>query len=288
MNIGLIAGWGEFPVRVVEGLQRRGAKVFCVGLLGHASPDLKNVCDGFTWGGVARGGAHMRFFRRHRVTTATLAGKVFKSVVFQRNLVWRNLPDLTFLRFFAKSFVARRKDCRDDTLLMSAVRMYEHHGIEMAAATDLVPELLVPAGPIGGRRPSVAEMSDIAFGWSLAKELGRLDVGQTAVVKNQAAIAVEAVEGTDACIRRAGPLCPSGGFTVVKVAKPQQDMRFDVPTIGIETLRTIHAAGGSVLAVEAERTIILNPAEVAEFAQRHRLAVIAIRAADIEQFLKAA
>ncbi len=277
---GLIAGWGEFPMRVVEVLRQRGAEVYCVGIVGHADPALQSMCDGFMWGAIARTGAHMRFFRKHGVAVATMAGKIFKSLIFQRNLMLRNLPDWTFLRFFYESLVLRRKDCKDDTLLMSAVRMYQHHGIEMAAATDLVPEILVPPGPLGGRRPTAAEWTDIEFGWRLAKEMGRLDIGQTVAVKNRAVLAVEAVEGTDACIRRAGPLCPSGGFAVVKVAKPQQDMRFDVPTIGIETLRSIQAVGGSVLAVEAERTIILNPAEVAAFAAKHRLAVLAVREAD--------
>lgn len=287
-RFGLIAGWGEFPVRVVEALQRRGGQVYCVGIVGHADPILQSMCDGFMWGAVARTGAHMRFFHQHDVSVATMAGKIFKSLIFQRNLILRNLPDWTFLRFFYESLVLRRKDCKDDTLLLAAVRMYQHHGIDMAAATDLVPEILVPAGSLGGRRPTAGEWADIEFGWRLAKEMGRLDVGQTVVVKNRAALGVEAVEGTDACIRRCGPLCPAGGFSVVKVAKPQQDMRFDVPTIGLETLRSIQAAGGSVLAVEAERTIILNPQDVAAFAAKHRLAVLAVRESDFTQRIEAA
>ena len=188
----------------------------------------------------------------------------------------RHLPDLTFLRFFYESLLLRRKDRKDDTLLMCAVRMYQHFGIEMAAATDLVPEVLVAAGPLGDRKPTPRETADIEFGWRLAKEMGRLDVGQTVVIKDRAAIAVEALEGTDECIRRAGTLC--SGFSVVKVAKPQQDMRFDVPTIGIGTLKAIASAGGSTLAIEAQRTIILNPQEVVDFANRHRLTVIALAA----------
>jgi DUF1009 family protein len=275
-RIGLIAGWGELPVVVAKTLRDRGAQVFCVGVAGHADPRLKQICHGFIWGGLARTGRHMRFFRRHRVGIATMAGKIFKTLIFQPHALWRNLPDLTFLRFFHESLLLRRQDRRDDTLLMCAVRMYQHYGVEMAAATDLVPEVLVSPGVVGGRHPTPSEMSDIQFGWRLAKEMGRLDVGQTVVVKNQAAIAVEALEGTDLCIRRAGELCR--GFTVVKVAKPQQDMRFDVPTIGIGTLRSMVAAGGSVLAIEAGRTIILNPQEVADFAAQNRLSVIALTA----------
>jgi hypothetical protein len=154
--------------------------------------------------------------------------------------------------------------------------MFEHFGIKMEAATELAPEILAPAGWSAGRKPSGRELADIEFGWKLAKEMGRLDVGQSVAVKDRAALAVEALEGTDECIRRAGQLCPAGGFCVVKVAKPAQDMRFDVPTVGIQTLQTLHTAGGSVLAIEAERTIVLNPAEVLSFARHHHLALLAL------------
>src|SRR5690606_2006032 len=123
---------------------------------------------------------------------------------------------------------------------------------------------------------SKAQCRDILFGWELAKEMGRLDIGQSVAVKGQAVIAVEAVEGTDECIRRAGQLCPSGGFTVVKVAKPAQDMRFDVPTIGLLTMQTLLEAGGNLLAVEARRTILLDEPAVLEFAQRHRITIVSI------------
>jgi len=117
---------------------------------------------------------------------------------------------------------------------------------------------------------------DIDFGWKLAKEMGRLDVGQSVAVSGRAPLAIEAIEGTDECIRRAGALCKAGGFTVVKVAKPQQDMRFDVPTIGLGTLETLAAAGGRVLAIEAGRTIIIDQAHVIEFANRQKLVVVAL------------
>ena len=144
-------------------------------------------------------------------------------------------------------------------------------GIDFRPATEFAPELLVPEGLIGGRSPTPQQLRDIEFGWQLAKAMGRLDVGQSVCVKDQAVLAVEAIEGTDACIGRAGGLCKKGGFTVVKVAKPQQDMRFDVPTIGLGTVRTLIEAGGQVLAVEADKTILVEREEVLEFAARHRL-----------------
>ncbi len=172
--------------------------------------------------------------------------------------------------------------------MTALIEAYAQDGIIFAPPTDFAPELLVKLGPLAGRTPTSAQQKDIEFGWLLAKELGRVDVGQTVVVKGLSAIAVEAAEGTDACIRRAGELCPQGGFTVVKVAKPQQDMRFDVPTIGLGTLRSLVEAGGQVLAVEAGKTIVVDEAEVVSFAKRHRLTLIAIDASQIPHQLEAA
>jgi DUF1009 family protein len=169
-----------------------------------------------------------------------------------------------------------RGDNRDDSLLLGIIGEFEQDGMVFSSALDYYPELLVKNGVLTRRTPTAAEEGDIAFGWELAKEMGRLDVGQSVAVKGRAVIAVEAVEGTDACIRRAGALCKSGGFTVVKVAKPQQDMRFDVPTIGLGTLETMATAGAKVLAVEAGRTIIIDEPQVVDFANRNKMVVVAL------------
>jgi DUF1009 family protein len=137
----------------------------------------------------------------------------------------------------------------------------------------------VKYGKLTQRGPTPAQRRDIEFGWNLARELGRLDVGQTVAVKGQSALALEAIEGTDECIRRAGALCRAGGFTVVKVAKPQQDMRFDVPTIGMGTMESLAEAGGSVLAVESGRTVIVDEPEVIEFANRRKMVIVALEPA---------
>ncbi len=160
------------------------------------------------------------------------------------------------------------------------VRTFDRHGVVFKPATDYAPELLVKEGCLTFRQPSAAEQKDIEFGWRLAKEIGRLDVGQSVAVKDRAPLAIEAIEGTDECIRRAGQLCRKGGFTVVKVAKPKQDMRFDVPTIGLGTIETLAAAGGRVLAIEAGRTIILDQAQVVELARRHGIAIVALASGD--------
>ena len=136
-------------------------------------------------------------------------------------------------------------------------------------------------GVLTSRRPSASEMKDVQFGWNLAKEMGRLDIGQSVAVKELATIAVEAIEGTDRCIERAGQFCKAGGWTLVKVAKPQQDMRFDVPTIGTSTIENLKKAGARVLAIEAGRTIILDEPEVVALADRLGLSVIALDPAEI-------
>lgn len=276
-TFGLVAGWGRYPIVVAEALKRQGYRVVCLGIANHADEAaLGAVCDDFQAVGVAQIGRQIRWFRRRGVNSATMAGKLFKVRLFER-LAWlKNLPDWTCIRTFFPHFVTKSKDRKDDTILLAVVDAYARGGVTLAPATDFAPELLVNTGHLGGPRPSWAQRKDIEFGFALAKEMGRLDVGQSVAVKGQAVLAVEAVEGTDACIRRAGELCRAGGFTVVKVAKPQQDMRFDVPTIGIGTLQTLAAAGGRVLAVEAAKTIIIDRDEVAAFAEEHGISVVAV------------
>lgn len=273
-RIGLIAGWGRYPVVVAERLKAQGFAVYCLGVKDHAASDLAALCDCYQPIGIAQLGKAIRFFRRHHVEQATMAGKIHKVVLFQRWALWKHFPDWTTIRTFFPHYVTRTQDRKDDTMLLTITNVFERFGVRFAPATDYAPDLLVRAGHLAGPQPTGAVWDDIAFGWKLARELGRVDVGQTVVVKGRAVLALEAVEGTDECIRRAGTLCPSGGFTVVKVAKPQQDMRFDVPTIGVGTLETIAAAGGRALAIEAEKTIILDEPAVLETARRHGISLV--------------
>lgn len=272
----MLAGWGDYPLAVADALRRAEYEICCLGVLGHADPRLADVCHHFRWNGLARFGSAVRWFRRHGVHVATMAGKIHKVLLFQRWAWLRNLPDLRAIGLFLPHFLTRRKDCRDDTLLTTVVEGFAKEGIRFVPATDFVPQLLVRPGQLTRRGPTAAQQKDIAFGWRIAKQLGQLDIGQSVAVKNQAVLAVEAIEGTDQCIRRAGELCPSGEFTVVKVAKPQQDMRFDVPTVGLLTLQTMVAAGARVLAIEAGRTIVLDEPAVRHFADQHRLVILAL------------
>lgn len=257
-NIGLIAGWGRYPVIVAEKLKASGSRVVCVGVKGHADPELEKICDEFCWFGMGRFGGQLRFFRRNGVTQATMAGKIFKTLLMQRFHLIKHFPDWQGIKHFYPIYVSRKKDRKDDTMLETVTQLFGSGGVDIAPATNFAPELLVKAGVLTTRSPSNNQLADIRFAWQLAKEMGGLDVGQSVAVKGRAVLAVEAVEGTDACIRRAGELCNGSGFVVAKVAKPQQDMRFDVPTVGVSTLETMKAAGASVLAIEADKTILLD------------------------------
>lgn len=266
---------------VAQTLKQRGCEVYCLGVKDHADPKLIELCDDFAWQGLAKLGHAIRYYRRHGVSHATMAGKIHKVRLYQPWLWLKHIPDWQMLKTFYPHFISRSQDRRDDTLLGTLVGAFAAKGIAFQAATDLIPELLVGAGQLTGRALTAAEERDVAFGWRVAKEMGRLDIGQSVCVKDQSVLAIEAVEGTDACIRRAGELCGAGGFTVVKVAKPQQDMRFDVPTIGVGTLESMAAAGARILVIEADKTILLDREAVCALADRRKIAILAL--SDSEQ-----
>lgn len=272
--VGILAGWGRFPVAVAEAVKRRGGRTAILSIRDHADAALEHLADHHGFVGVAEIGKAIEFFQRHGCGRATMAGKIHKTTLFAKRAWLRHLPDWTGLKTFWPHFVSRRRDNRDDSLLGAITAAFDAAGVRIVPATDLAPELLAAGGMLAGRPLSRAQLADIAFGWQLAKELGRLDIGQTVVVKNRAPLALEAIEGTDECIRRAGRLCASGGLVVVKVAKPQQDLRFDMPTIGIGTLQSLRAAGASVLAVETGKTILVDAGELADFALRSGISVV--------------
>jgi DUF1009 family protein len=275
-RIGLLAAWGRFPIVVAEALRRQNYHVSCLAVVDHADPRLRDICQDFHWVGLAKLGGAIRFFRRCGIRQATMAGKFHKVLMYQPGVWWRHLPDWQFVKTFYHYFVTRKRDRKDDTLLGALADAFAAQGIVFQPATDYAPDLLVQSGHIAGRPPSTAQKTDIEFGWDIAKQLGALDIGQSICVKDQAVLAVEAIEGTDACILRAGQLCRQGGFTIIKVAKPQQDMRFDVPTVGVQTLQTMVAAGARVLAIEAGRTILLDGDDFRRYATRHKLTVVAL------------
>jgi DUF1009 family protein len=272
--IGLLAGSGRFPIIFADAARRQGLRVACVGIRYEAPQELRSLCDSFHLVGVAKLGRMIRTFRREGVKQIVMAGKVTKSVIYTP---WRMLqlcPDLRTIQWW---YSRNRADNRDDSLLLGVIAEFERDGMAFASALVFCPELLVKEGILTRRVPTPSEQKDIEFGWTLAKEMGRLDVGQSVAVKERATLAVEAIEGTDRCIERAGQLCRSGGWALVKVAKPQQDMRFDVPTVGVATIENLHKAGAKVLAIEADKTILLDQAAVLALADRYGLSIVAMR-----------
>lgn len=278
-KVGLLAGSGRFPIVFAEAARRQGFDVCGVGVLGMASEELAEVCHSFSLAPLARFGRAMRLFHRAGVEQVVMAGKIEKTVLFRPYLFWRLLPDWRTLHMWFRYATCNKKD---DTLLLAVIREFERDGLTFHSALDYCPELLVKHGFLTRRKPSPAQWKDIFFGWELAKEMGRLDIGQSVMIKDTAVLAVEAIEGTDNCIRRAGDLCRRGGFVIVKVAKPQQDMRFDVPTIGLQTIRTMRESGAKVLALESDMTIVLDREEVVRAADQLGIAIVALNAQEME------
>jgi DUF1009 family protein len=271
--IGLLAGSGRFPICFAQKARALGIPVICVGIKHEAAPQLAGLVHRFYWSGVARLGRMIRCFRGEGVQRIVMAGKINKAAVMHRP--WRVFSLLPDWRTF-RTFLMRPRDNRDDALLLAVIDEFARDGLTFDSALNLCPELLVRPGVLTRRPPTAIEQGDIDFGWEMAKEMGRLDIGQSVAVKERAVLAVEAIEGTDRAIARAGEFCRTGGFIVVKVAKPQQDMRFDVPTVGCQTIETMHQAGGRVLAVEAGKTILLDEADTVRLADQYGITIVAL------------
>lgn len=262
-GIGLIAGDGNFPIILSNGLREKGKKVIAVGLENITSPALENGVESLHWIKVGQLGRLIKIFKKEGINRVVMAGKVSKTFMFKDIR-----PDLRAISLYLKL-----KDRKDDTLLLGIVSELEKEGIKVEEPTRYVPHLLAEKGVITKRKPKKEELKDIEFGWPIAKEMGRLDIGQTVVVKDRAVLSVEAIEGTDAAIRRAGEL-GRGGIVVIKVAKPKQDMRFDAPVIGLNTIRTLKEAKAAAMAVEAGKTILLEKEDMIKLADKEKICII--------------
>jgi DUF1009 family protein len=273
--IGLLAGSGRFPIVFAEKARAIGLRVVCIGIRGEADAALPGVCERFDWSSPARLGRMIRLFKRAGVQRIVMAGKVRKAPILHKP--WKTFTLIPDWRTFVWWYFRKRTDNRDDTVLLSIIDEFARDGLTFDSALTLCPELLVNAGTLTKRKLTAKEEADVAFGWKLAKKMGELDVGQSVAVKELAVLAVEAIEGTDRAIQRAGEFCRAGGFVVVKVAKPQQDMRFDVPAVGCNTIETMYRAGGRVLAIEASKTIVLDQDQTVALADRYGIAMVAVQ-----------
>jgi DUF1009 family protein len=269
--LGIIAGAGRFPFLAAEGARKAGRPVAVIGLRGLADPDLRDCVDRFRWSGIVRLGQWIRIFRRWGVQEAIMAGSVRKSDMYGRFRLLRFLPDWTSFRlwFFEVS------DRRNDTILRATADHMHRKGVTLTNSVQYCREHMPGPGVLTRRPLSAAQQRDMAFGWPIAKEMGRLDIGQSIAVKEQEVIAVEAIEGTDRMIERAGQLCRQGGWMLIKVAKPDQDPRFDVPTIGPDTIENLHRCGAGALVFEASRTLVIDREELVKRAERRGIVVVA-------------
>ncbi len=272
--LGIIAGAGRFPFLVADGARQAGRPVVIVALRGLADPALKAQADRFHWSGIVRLGQWIRLFRRAGVREAIMAGSVRKSDMYARFRLIRYLPDWTSLRLWFFEVADRR----NDTILCATAGHMQSKGITLVNSIQYCGDHMATEGVLTRRQPSPAQQRDIEFGWRIAKEMGRLDVGQSIAVKEQEVIAVEAIEGTDRMIERAGLLCRHGGWMLIKVAKPGQDLRFDVPTVGPATIDNLHRNGAAALVVEAGQTLIVDRPALLERADKLGIVVVGHRA----------
>lgn len=270
-RLGIIAGAGRFPFMVADGARQAGCRITIVALRGFADPSLARHADSFRWAGLAKLGRWIRILRRDRANAVILAGSVRKDQMYGRFRLLRQLPDLTSLRLW----FFRVADKRNDTILSAVADEFARHAITMRDCIEFTQEHLAPEGVLTRTQPTTSQLADAEFGWRIAKEMGRLDIGQSVAVKEMEVIAVEAIEGTDRMIERAGALCPRGGWTLVKVAKPNQDKRFDVPTVGPETIENLRRHGAKMLVIEAGQTVVVDREELIACAERIGLSILA-------------
>lgn len=265
MKLGIVAGDGSFPAIISEAARKSGFTIVAVAHIGLTSPDIEKAADAVYWIKLGQLTGLIDILKKEGVEEAIMAGGVSKKLLFTNIM-----PDARAL-----ALLARLKDRKDDTILRAIAGELEKEGITVNEATSYVKTILAEKGTLTKTAPSAEEWADIQFGTIMAKEVGRLDIGQCVIVKNRAVIAVEAVEGTDDTILRGGRLA-NGGATVVKVCKPEQDKRFDLPTVGPATIRCMAETKARILAIEAGLTIMIDRDEMLRAAEDAGIAVVGI------------
>ena len=265
-KIGLLAGAGKLPVECARAAKQLGYEVYAVGLLEETDPQIAEFATDYKQISIAQLDSVINYLTENNLEKVTMIGKVTKELLFNGTLQ----PDARAIQL-----IMTLPDRKDDTIMMAFVRELASAGLKTFDQTALVRKLMPHRGTITSREPNETEHQDIEFGLMVAKELGRLDIGQTVVVKNRAVMALEAIEGTDACILRGGKLA-NGGAVVVKVSKPNQDNRFDVPTVGKKTLEVMAEAGATALAIEADKTLFVDMVNTVAFADEKGIAIVAV------------
>ncbi len=264
-RIGLIAGNGRFPLYFAKSARKCGNEVFAVAIKEETSSELEKLVDNFSWFHVGELESMINFFLDNKIEKIVMAGKITKTLMFEKIR-----PDERLMQVFAKTPVRN-----DDALLKALANEFISEGIHVCDSTTFVDSLLPEKGVLTKRKPTEDELLDIKYGHEIAKQIAGLDIGQTVVVKNRAILAVEAIEGTDQAILRGGKL-GNGQVTVVKVARPLQDMRFDIPVVGLETIRNLIKANACCLAFEEKKTLLLDREELIKLADSNGLTIAVV------------
>lgn len=263
MQYGLIAGNGRFPFLVIDGARRVGVELAVVAIKEETDPEIEKVVSNITWVGIGQLGKMISFFKGNGVTQAIMAGQVKHVQIFSGAI-----PDMRMVKMLWN--LPRRNT---DALIGGVADEMAKEGIELIDSTHFIKDQLAASGVLTKRKPTNLEISNIEYGLHIADEIARLDLGQTIVVRGKACVAIEAMEGTDATIRRAGELA-NGKLTVIKVAKPDQDMRFDVPVVGVPTIQTMIDAGATCLSVTAGKTLIFDHDEMIKLADAKKITIV--------------
>lgn len=262
---GLIAGNGQFPLLILDAARKQGVEMVVAAIKGETSTQVESWALAVEWLGVGQLGKLIKYFKREGVKKAIMAGQVKHTQIFSDAL-----PDLRMLKVLTSL-----KTKNTSALIVAVADELAAEGIELIDSTVFLEPLLATSGVMTRRRPNRYEQADIDYGLRIATEIARLDLGQTVVVSDRAVVAVEAMEGTDATILRAGEIVRRRRpLTVIKVARPSQDMRFDVPVIGLPTLETMLRAGATALSITAAKTLIFDRDEVIRFANEHKITII--------------
>lgn len=267
---GLIAGNGRFPIMVLESARLQSLDVVVAAIREETFPEIETCGYPVHWLGLGQLGRLVRLFRQTGVTKAIMAGQVKHAQIFGRSM-----PDLTMIRM-----LAGLKQKNTDSLIGGVARILEESGITLLDSTAFLKPHLAPEGTLTRRELNDRETSDLEYGRPIALHIARMDVGQTIVVREKAVVAVEAMEGTDSAVRRAGQISGQRELTVIKVSKPSQDMRFDVPVVGVPTIRNMVESGATALVIDAHRTLILDREAMVRLADEKDVAVLALRPAE--------
>ncbi len=270
--MGLIAGGGRLPFLQAQGMRAAGYRVACVGLLGQYDPELSALCDDFVESGVLNLGRWCRQLRKRGTHQAVMVGKVEKSGLLYDPRQWlRQMPHWRVAKLYLWDL---RHDRRSQTMLAGVANELKKGGLELIDTTRFIPDHLAHEGTLTAKPPTARQQRDIDFAWPILMRMNDLDIGQAVAVKDGDVIAVEAMEGTDAMIRRAGGLCRKPGWVLAKGAPAKKDPRFDVPTIGVTTIENLADAGAGCLVVASGRVILLDKPEVLAAADRLGIAIV--------------